>query len=42
MKAKKLRKRLELAKAWWSKQSPAYQKSTTCPGSVKQRIIVGK
>lgn len=41
MKAKKKRKNLELARAWWDRQTPAYQKSTTRPGSVKQRIITG-
>ena len=42
MKHKKLLRNLELAKIWWDKQSPAYQKSTTRPGGINQRIIVGK
>lgn len=42
MKYKKLVRNLELAKAWWDKQSPTYQRSTTRPGSVKQRVITGK
>lgn len=42
MKYKKKVENLRKAQAWWDKQSPAYQKSTTRPGSVKQRVIVGK
>ena len=42
MKYKKKLKNLELAKAWWKNQSPTYQKATTCPGGINQRIIVGK
>lgn len=42
MKYKKLKKNLELAKLWWDKQSPSYQKATTRPGGIHQRIIVGK
>lgn len=41
MKYKHKLKNLQAAQAWWDKQSPAYQKSTTRPGSVKQRIITG-
>lgn len=41
MKYKTKLKNLELAKAWWDRQSPTYQKSTTRPGSINQRIITG-
>lgn len=42
MKYKKKLRNLELAKIWWDKQSPTYQKSTTRPGSINQRVVVGK
>lgn len=42
MKYKKKLKNLEAAKAWWDKQSSDYQKATTRPGGINQRIIVGK
>ena len=42
MKCKKLKRNLELSKIWWDKQSPSYQKATTRPGGIHQRIIVGK
>ena len=41
MKAKKLRKNLELAQKWWDAQPQSFQHATTRPGSVKQRIITG-
>lgn len=41
MKFKKKLENLEKAKAWWDRQSPTYQKATTRPGSIKQRIITG-
>ena len=42
MKYKKLKRNLELSKIWWDKQSSSYQKATTRPGGIHQRIIVGK
>lgn len=42
MKYKKLKRNLELAQTWWDKQSPSYQKATTRPGGIHQRVIVGK
>lgn len=42
MKYKKKLRNLELAKAWWDKQPANYQRATTRPGSVKQRVIIGK
>ena len=41
MKYRKLLQRLEEAKKWWDRQPASYQKATTRPGSVKQRIITG-
>lgn len=41
MKYKKKLKNLELAKAWWDKQSQSYKNSTTRPGSINQRVVVG-
>lgn len=41
MKYKKKLQNLALAQQWWDRQSPAYQKSTTRPGSINQRIITG-
>lgn len=42
MKYKKKLENLKRAQAWWDKQSPSYQKATTRPGGINQRIIVGK
>ncbi len=42
MKYKKKLRNLELAKIWWDKQSASYQKATTRPGGINQRIITGK
>lgn len=39
MKYKKKLENLKAAQAWWDKQSADFQKATTRPGSVKQRII---
>ena len=41
MKYKKKVANLKAAQAWWDKQSESYKRSTTRPGSVKQRIITG-
>ena len=41
MKSKHRLKNLEEAKKWWDKQPESYKRSTTRPGSVKQRIITG-
>ena len=41
MKSKHRLKNLEEAKEWWDKQPESYKRSTTRPGSVKQRIITG-
>ena len=41
MKYKKKLKNLELAKAWWDKQDNKFKDSTTRPGSIKQRIVIG-
>ncbi len=41
MKYKKLVENLKRAQAWWDKQPSNFQKATTRPGSVKQRIITG-
>ena len=40
-KHKRLLANLKAAQDWWSKQPASYQKATTRPGSVKQRIITG-
>lgn len=40
-KNKRLRENLKKAQDWWSKQPASYQKATTRPGSIKQRIITG-
>ncbi len=39
MKYKKKLANLKTAQLWWDKQDSAYQRSTTRPGSVKQRVI---
>lgn len=41
MKYKKKLENLKKAQAWWDKQSPSYQKASTRPGSIKQRVITG-
>lgn len=41
MKYKKKLKNLELAKAWWDKQPQNYKNSTTRPGGINQRVVVG-
>lgn len=41
MKYKKKLENLKTAQAWWDKQPESYKRSTTRPGSVKQRIITG-
>lgn len=41
MKYKKKVEHLKLAQAWWDKQPSSFQKATTRPGSVKQRIVTG-
>lgn len=42
MKYKKKVENLKKAQAWWDKQNPAYQRATTRPGSINQRVITGK
>lgn len=42
MKYKNKLRNLELAQKFWDSQSPAYQKATTRPGSINQRVFVGK
>ena len=42
MKYKKKLKNLELAKSWWDKQDQRYKDSSTRPGGINQRIIIGK
>lgn len=42
MKYKKRLKNLEAAKKWWNSLPQKVKDTTTCPGSVKQRIITGK
>lgn len=41
MKAKKKKENLEKAQAWWDRQPSNYQKATTRPGSINQRVITG-
>lgn len=41
MKYKTKLANLAAAQAWWDRQDEAYKRSTTRPGSVKQRIITG-
>ena len=41
MKYKKKLEHLKQAQKWWDSQSRQYQASTTRPGSINQRIIVG-
>ena len=41
MKYMKKLENLKLAQSWWDKQPESYKRSTTRPGSVKQRIITG-
>lgn len=41
MKYKKKLENLKLTQSWWDKQPESYKRSTTRPGSVKQRIITG-
>lgn len=41
MKYKKKVANLKAAQVWWDKQPESYKRSTTRPGSVKQRIITG-
>lgn len=42
MKAKHKKENLEAAKKWWNSLPQKVKDTTTCPGSVKQRIITGK
>ena len=42
MKYKKLLSNLEKAQEWWDKQDQRYKDSTTRPGGIRQRVIVGK
>lgn len=42
VKYKKRLKNLEEAKKWWDKQDQRYKDSTTRPGGIHQRVIVGK
>lgn len=41
MKYKKLKRNLELARAWWDKQSERFKAATTRPGGIGQRVITG-
>ena len=41
MKYKNKLENLKAAQIWWDKQPESYKRSTTRPGSVKQRIITG-
>ena len=41
MKYKKKVENFKRAQAWWDKQPANFQKTTTCLGSIKQRIITG-
>lgn len=41
MKAKHKKANLEAAKKWWNSLPQKVKDSTTCPGSIKQRIITG-
>lgn len=43
MKYKKLLSNLKKAQDWWDKQDQRYKDSTTTrPGGIHQRVIVGK
>lgn len=42
MKYKKKLANLEAAKRWWDSQSQSYKNSTTRPGGINQRVVVGK
>ena len=41
MKYKKKVANLAAAQKWWDAQSQTYKNSTTRPGSINQRVIVG-
>ena len=41
MKYKKKISNLKAAQAWWDKQSQNYKNSTTRPGGINQRVVVG-
>lgn len=42
MKHKKLVQNLILAQKWYDAQPQKFKDATTRPGSIKQRIVVGK
>lgn len=42
MKYKKRLSNLKKAQEWWDKQDQRYKDSTTRPGGIHQRVIVGK
>lgn len=42
MKYKNKLLRLELAKRWWDAQPERFKAATTRPGSINQRVFVGK
>ena len=42
MKYKKLLSNLKKAQEWWDKKDQRYKDSTTRPGGIHQRVIVGK
>lgn len=41
MKAKHKKANLEAAKKWWDSLPQKVKDSTTCPGDINQRVIVG-